>query len=113
MRTLSILCCHMFVKEPRLKTRPEVITWDKTGQVNIEVEIIPTSNISDLVSDALRSRKIFNPTGAKKFFQAFTLNVPKDLVRNQERWKQVMGETSSARATPNHHYGIPHAFRAF
>ena len=49
----------------------------------------------------MRSRKDFNPTGAKEFFQALSkMNVPKDLVRNENRWKQVMGETSSARATP-------------
>ena len=54
----------------RLKARPEVITWDKTGQVKIEGETIPNLNISDLVSDAMRSRKDFNPTGAKEFFQA-------------------------------------------
>ena len=85
----------------RLKTRPEVITWDKTGQVKIEGETILDSNISDLVSDAMRSRKNFNPTGAKEFFQALSkLNVPKDLVRNEERWKELLGETSSARATP-------------
>ena len=84
-----------------LKTRPEVVTWDKTGQVKIEGETIPDSNISDLVSDAMRSRKNFNPTGSRVFFQALSkLNVPKDLVRNQERWKQLMGETSSARASP-------------
>ena len=84
-----------------LKTRPEVVTWDKTGQVKIEGETIPDSNISDLVSDAMRSRKNFNPIGSKEFFQALSkLNVPNDLVRNQERWKQLMGETSSARATP-------------
>ena len=83
-----------------LKTKPEVVTWDKTGQVKIEGETIPDSNISDLVSDAMRSRN-FNPTGSKEFFRALSkLNVPKDLVRNQERWEQLMGETSSARATP-------------
>ena len=42
-----------------LKTRPEVVTWDKTGQVKIEGETIPESNISDLVSNAMRSRKNF------------------------------------------------------
>ena len=74
----------------RLKSRPDVITWDKTGQVKIEGETIQDSNISDLVSDAMRARKNFNPTGSKEFFRAlFKMNVPKDLVRNQERWKQV------------------------
>ena len=98
-----------------LKTRPEVVTWDKTGQVKIEDETIPDSNISDLVSDAMRSSKNFNPTGSKEFFQALSkLNVPKDLVRNQERWKQLMGETSSARKTlPDLHQVLPHAFTVF
>ena len=61
----------------RLKAKPSVVTWDKTGQVKIEGETIPGSNISDLVSDAMRSRKGFNPTGSKEFFQALSkLNVP-------------------------------------
>ena len=41
----------------RLKAKPDVVTWDKTGQVKIDGETIPGSNISDLVSDAMRSRK--------------------------------------------------------
>ena len=47
----------------RLKAKPDLVTWDKTGQVKIEGETIPGSNISDLVSNAMRSRKDFNPTG--------------------------------------------------
>ena len=85
----------------RLKAQPGAVTWDKTGQVKIEGETIPGSNISDLVSDAMRSRKGFNPTGAKEFFQALSkLNVPRDLVRNQNRWEEVLGETSGTMATP-------------
>ena len=78
-----------------------MITWNKTGQVKIEDESIPGSNISDLVSDAMRSRKNFNPKGSKGFFQALSkLSVPKDLVRNEERWKEVLGETSGTTGTP-------------
>ena len=45
----------------------------------------------------MRSKKGFNPTGSKEFFQALSkMNVPKDLVRNHERWKQV-GETSDVK----------------
>ena len=51
--------------------------------------LIPKSNISDLVSDAMRSRKHFNPVGVREFYNVLNkINVPKDLVRN-ERW----GET--------------------
>ena len=49
----------------------------------------------------MRSRKDFNRTGSKEFFQALSkLNVPKDLVRNHNRWKEVLGETSGTMATP-------------
>ena len=50
-----------------LKAIPDCITRDKTEQVKIEIEIIPGSNISDLVSDAMTSRKNFNPAGSKEF----------------------------------------------
>ena len=78
----------------RLKARPDVITWDDTGQVNIEGETIPNPNITDLVSDAMRSRKNFD---SRVFFQTLSkLNVLKHLVRNDDRCKQV-GETNSTR----------------
>ena len=57
--------------------------------MKLEGEIIPQSNISDLISDALRARKNFNPTGSKEFFRVLSkINMPKDLVRNEERWKE-------------------------
>ena len=40
-----------------LKERGDVITWDDMGQVLVDGVLIPKSNISDLVSDAMRSRK--------------------------------------------------------
>ena len=84
------MCPRAMALLSRLKAKPEVIRWDKTGQVKIEGETIPGSNISNFVSDAMRFRKDFNPTGAKEFFQALSkLNVPKDLVRNQNWWKQL------------------------
>ena len=73
----------------RLKERPDVITWDKTGEVKLEGENIPQSNISDLISDALWARQNFNPTGSKQFFRVLSkINMPKDLVRDEERWKE-------------------------
>ena len=73
----------------RLKTRPDNISWDNTGQVKIEGESILQSNISDLISDAVRARKDFKPKGSNEFFHALSkMNMPKDLVRNDERWKQ-------------------------
>jgi hypothetical protein len=90
----------------RLKTRPDIISWDKSGQVSIDGADIPHSNISDLIGDAVRGRKYFNPTGSKQFFRVLSKNnVPKDLVRNDERWKQVY--MSSLSDEEDDRYGSP------
>ncbi len=74
----------------RLKARPDVISWDDMGQVKIDGTLIPKSNISDLISSAMRSRKYFDPVASQEFFDVLSnLNVPKDLVRNEEGWKRV------------------------
>ena len=44
-----------------LKEREDVITWDDVGQVLLNGILIPKSNISDLISDAMRARKHFIP----------------------------------------------------
>ena len=68
-----------------LKERGDVITWDDMGQVLVDGVLIPKSNISDLVSDAMRSRKHFNPVGVREFYNVLSkINVPKDLVRTKE-----------------------------
>ena len=66
-----------------LKEREDVITWDDMGQVLLNGILISKSNISDLVSDAMRPRKHFNPVGVREFYNVLNkINVPKDLVRN-------------------------------
>ena len=73
-----------------LKERGDVITWDDMGQVLVDGVLIPKSNISDLVSDAMRSRKHFNPIGVREFYNVLSkINVPKDLVRNEKRWDEA------------------------
>ena len=73
-----------------LKERGDVITWDDMGQVLVDGVLIPKSNISDLVSDAMRSRKHFNPVGVREFYNVLNkINVPKDLVRNEKRWDEA------------------------
>ena len=73
-----------------LKERGDVITWDDMGQVLVDGVLIPKSNISDLVSDAMRSRKHFNPVSVREFYNVLNkINVPKDLVRNERRWDET------------------------
>ena len=73
-----------------LKEREDVITWDDMGQVLVDGVLIPKSNISDLVSDAMRPRKNFNPIGVREFYNVLNkINIPKDLVRNERRWDEA------------------------
>ena len=83
----------------RLKEREDVVTLDDMGQVLLNGVLIPKSNISDLISDAMRSRKHFNPVGVREFYKVLNeINIPKDLVRNERRWseteKNSLGEKS-------------------
>jgi hypothetical protein len=82
----------------RLKARPDVISWDQSGRVSLDGESIPRSNISDLISDAVRGRKNFNPVGSRQFFRVLTkINMPRDLVRNENRWKEAQMDSLQGR----------------
>jgi hypothetical protein len=78
----------------RLKARPDVISWDESGQVKMDGKEIPDSNISDLVSDAMRARKNFNPKGATK---TTATNITKCKSRKISPWftQKTGGETKT------------------
>ena len=85
----------------RLKERKDVITWDNTRQVVLNGNFIPKSNISDLVSDAMRPRKHFNPVGVREFYKMLNeINIPKDLVRNEKRWSEVGKKKAEGKTPP-------------
>ena len=74
----------------RLKANPGVISWDESGKVKVDGREIVNSNISDLISDAVRAWKNFNPTGVREFFRGLArLNVPRDIAGNAKRWEEV------------------------
>ena len=74
----------------QLKKHPNMISWNRSGQTNLEGKTIHDSNISDLIVDALRGRQNFNPKGSREFFKILSkINMPRDLIRNESRWKQV------------------------
>ena len=85
----------------RLKEREDVITWDDMGQVLLNGVLIPKSNISDLISDAMRSRKHFNPVGVREFYNVLNeINIPKDLVRNERRWTETEKNSLNEKSPP-------------
>ena len=80
----------------RLKVHPELVSWNANGQVKLNGVTIQGSNISDLLRDALRKRGNFEPVGSRQFFRVLSdINIPKDLVRNEERWLQTQVPLSS------------------
>jgi hypothetical protein len=82
----------------RLKARPDVISWDETGRVSLEGKSVPLSNITDLISDAVRGRKNFNPAGSRQFFRALAkINMPRELVRNANRWNEAQIDSPQGR----------------
>lgn len=63
------------------------IRWDKHGTVVIDGERIENSNITDLVNDAIRYRKSFNPPGRRHFARILQeIGTSRELVKNQEYW---------------------------
>ena len=85
----------------RLRADPGVISWNESGRVKVDGTEIANSNISDLVSDAVRTRKSFHPTGARRFFQGLAkLNVPRDIAGNNKRWEELGERGPGNRGTP-------------
>lgn len=63
-----------------------LVDWDRNGTVTIKGEILPSSNIIDLINDTLRPRKNTNPSGWEQFASFMKeVNVPHELIGNPKR----------------------------
>lgn len=72
------------------------IQWDDKGRVLYKDEIIPESNIIDLINDQMRSRKNINPVGFQVFSKALKeMNVPTELIGNKNRYTTTTKVISS------------------
>ena len=71
----------------RMKTSP-TMRWTEKGELVYKDQVIPNTNVADLVNDALRRRKRFEPQGWQTFARALKeTNVPQALIGHDERWK--------------------------
>lgn len=73
------------------KLRPlrtsNALTWNKKGEVTINGLIIKDSNIIDLINDATRLRKSFNPVGKNEFARFIReQNIPREFIGNEQFW---------------------------
>ena len=72
------------------------VSWNDRGEMVYRNVSVPGSNIVDLVNDALRKRKSFQPVGWKTFARGLKdVKAPMDLVGNPERWSYIQTPTSS------------------
>lgn len=65
-----------------LQTHPDIIQWNKNGEILIHKELIPKSNIVDLIH--LLFSKTFKPIqGIEQFMNALVeLNIPRNYIKN-------------------------------
>ena len=75
----------------RLKADPDV-RWNNRGEFEYRGRLIKNSNLTDLVNDVLKKKRISvkDPRGWETFAQALQrLNVPQDLIANNSRWSYM------------------------
>ena len=77
------------------------LEWNDHGEIIVGDQTIRHSNLSDLVNDALRKRKDFDPVGWKEFASVLNkINVSRDLIGNQERWNFMRSLTQIIPSPP-------------
>ena len=71
----------------RIKAHPQ-LAWSDQGELVYKDQVVPNTNVADLVNDVLRRRKHFEPHGWQTFARALKeTNVPQDLIGHHERWQ--------------------------
>lgn len=71
--------------------------WNTNGEVSINNEVIPGTNIVDLINDAVRNRKYTNPKGWEQFARVLhDLHVPQEFINNSRRWTYIRSLNTDA-----------------
>ena len=90
----------------KIKEHPNIVKWDKNGQLIFEGKPLQGSHIADLIDDSLRKRKGVEPIGWESFTKALAkMNTPEHLVRNVQRRTALRelksGQTGSSKGEDN------------
>lgn len=86
---------HARLLVERVKQDPR-LGWNARGELLLEGQAVPHSNMVDLINDMVRKRKNFNPLGWQDFARyLYESNVPRDLVRNPDRLAYMQQAFSS------------------
>ena len=66
------------------------LKWSPRGELIVNDLPMSGTHVIDLVNDAIRSRKSFNPRGRQQFVEAMSnINVPQNLIGNQNVWQAL------------------------
>ena len=87
----------------RLQKHKDLISWNDKGEVTIEGKHLPGSNIGDLVSDVLRTRKQVTPLRSSFLDVLAKANVPDEFVRN----KTALAQFRKVKGGDNRPPGLP------
>ena len=69
-----------------LSKHPDILRWNDRGNIIFKNQLVPSSNITDLLSDVLVKRKNFHPQGQNSFLHALKeMNIPESLITNPLR----------------------------
>lgn len=91
-----VLCCFNKVKRNQAEklldfiNESQLIDYNKRGEVILHDlgTVIPGSNISDLIQDALRATSAATLIGSKEFYERILPTAPQSLVRNKSARKK-------------------------
>lgn len=76
----------------KMKKNKDVMYWNERGELLYHGKVIPSTHIADLVRDAVKGRKSFDPNGWQFFARGLAkINTPHDWIGNDQR-KDVMKE---------------------
>lgn len=78
------------------------IWWKEGGEIVVDNQVIPESNIIDLISDTLRPLKRAKPTGWKQFASILKdIGVPASCIGNQTNLEYIIGlQSNEVQKTP-------------
>ena len=66
------------------------LAWSPKGELMIDGRAVPGTHIVDLINDAIRLRKKFNPKGRDEFVKRLSgINVPQELIGNPSIWERL------------------------
>ena len=86
----------------------KALSWNDKGEIIHRGNTVENSHIADLLKDAMRDYKDFDPVGKKEFYEGLSQsNVPLLLLENKQNRKRVMEEQGKPAAVVLKHHQQP------